>query len=283
MPSLAKAFLPLQATENIDCCSHALKCVTLYTCSISWSPKGCCSYTLRLQVARATKHLRMTAMAMANKWERQWGLQDLAAVVEQEPRPDQSIAEGWQPAVFAMLQGKQLHKATYVRSDVCACGPELLQLTKNPPVDAAADPQGHYAALRCDPTASASSVFKATVELAVSLTLPSIAVTACIGLTGAIARLKPRATSNSKRTCIQRSSLLHPLLLQPSTHKLMHMCICTNMHMLELARVHLHGYRNHSANQHECHIRYNPYTASRPTSRTPHLRTMCKTRAPRAR
>ena len=54
----------------------------------------------------------MTALAVANKWERQWGLQDLAAVVEQEPRPDQSIAEGWQPAVFAMLQDKQLHKAT---------------------------------------------------------------------------------------------------------------------------------------------------------------------------
>ena len=34
MPSLAKAFLPLQATENIDCCSHALKCVTLHTCSV---------------------------------------------------------------------------------------------------------------------------------------------------------------------------------------------------------------------------------------------------------
>ena len=90
---------------------------------------------------------------------------------------------------------------------------------------------------------------------AVLAALPSIAVTACVGLTGAIARLKPRATSNSKRTCIQRSSLLHPLLLEPSTHKLMHMCICTNTHMLELARVHLHGYRNHSASQHECRKR----------------------------
>ena len=73
----------------------------------------------------------MTALAVANKWERQWGLQDLAAVLEQEPGPDQSIAEGWQVAAFAMLQGIQRHKATYVRSDVCACGPELLQLTKN--------------------------------------------------------------------------------------------------------------------------------------------------------